>query len=168
MINNINIRRATKNDVKYINDIVNENIRNGFANWSYTERTLDEAIEWFNAHNSKEYCIFVSAENNIITGYGSLSPLRQKDGYWPVAENSVYVHKDYQGRNIGSALLNALIKSAKESRLRVISAWIDSENIKSIKMHEKFGFYLSGELRNIGEKFGKKRSVTIMQLDLEN
>jgi phosphinothricin acetyltransferase len=167
MNNNIIIRKATIDDVKSINEIVNDAIKNSYSNWSYTERTLDKAIEWFYFHNSKEYCIFVSTQNDVITGYGSLSPLREKDGYWPVAENSVYVHKDYRGKKIGSALLKSLIRAAKDSRLRVISAWIDSENILSIKMHEKFGFCIAGELKSIGEKFGRKRSLTIMQLDLE-
>lgn len=168
MNNTINIREATLDDIKDINDIVNDNIKYGFANWSFTERTLEEAIEWFNAHESIEHCVFVAVEDDIVIGYGSLSPLRDKDGYWPVAENSVYVHKEHRGKKIGSSLLKKLIETAKESRLRVISAWIDSENKQSICMHEKFGFYIAGELKNIGEKFGKKRSLTIMQLDLED
>ena len=166
MYNNVVIRKAKIDDVEQINDIINHSIKTSYSNWAWNERSYEKAKEWFYEHNNKQHCIFVSTENDKVTGYGSLSKLRAKEGYWPVVENSVYVHKDYRGKKIGTALMNVLIKTAIKYNLWAISAWIDSGNTKSIVMHKKFGFYIIGELKNIGEKFNKKRSVTIMQLDL--
>ena len=78
----------------------------------------------------------------------------------------VYIHKDFRRRKIGTLLMETLIERAKSSGLRAISAWIDSGNEESIKMHENFGFYITGEMKNAGEKLGQRRSVTIMQLDI--
>ncbi len=166
MHNKITLRKAQEKDVSAINEINNDAIKNSCSNWAWSERSFYDAMKWFNEHDSDKYCIFVSEDNGNVTGYGSLSPLRSKEGYWPVAENSVYVHKEYRGQGIGTALMEALIERAKHTGLWAVSAWIDSENLESIAMHKKFGFYITGELKSIGEKFGEKRSVTIMQLDL--
>ena len=83
-------------------------------------------------------------------------------------ENSVYVHNNYRQQGIGKALMCVLIDKAKECNLYAISAWIDSCNKKSIVMHKQFGFYIAGELKNVGQKFDMMRSVTIMQLDLKD
>lgn len=160
------IRKASIKDVEAINDIVNEEIRNSSSNWAWSERSYSDALEWFNKHNGSRYCVFVAEDNGTVVGYGSLSEFRHKEGYWPVAENSVYIHKDFRRQNIGTMLMEALIVHAKTSDLLAISAWIDSGNLESIKMHNKFGFYITGQMKNVGEKFREKRSVTIMQLDL--
>ncbi len=165
MKNKIIIRRANFNDVKQINEIVNEAIRTSASNWAWAERSYDDAVSWFNEHNEDKYCIFVAETNDKVVGYSSFSKLRSKKGYWPVVENSVYIHKDYRGQGLGKALLKKLIDYGKNMSIWAISAWIDSCNIESIKLHEKFGFYITGELKNVGEKFNEKRSVTIMQYD---
>lgn len=166
MKNDIRIRRAELEDLKAINVILNHSILNSSSNWAWTVRSYEDAVEWFKQHNTKKYCIFVSEQDGNITGYASLSKMREKEGYWPVVENSVYVHKDYRGMKIGEALLVKLIHRANECDIWAISAWIDSGNVASIKLHEKYDFYKAGELKNNGDKFGEKRSVTIMQLDL--
>jgi phosphinothricin acetyltransferase len=165
MKNDVVIRKAELKDVKYINEIFNHYIRTSHSNWAWTERSYRDAVKWYEEHNSDKLCIFVAEKNSQIAGYGSLSELRNREGYWPVVENSVYVDKGYTGEGIGKKLLKTLIDRAKECDIWAISAWIDSGNLHSIEVHKKFGFYIAGELKNIGEKFGEKRSVTIMQLD---
>ncbi len=165
MKNEIYIRKATLEDVKDINDIVNEAIRTSASNWAWSERSYEDALQWFKGHDDNKYFIFVAEIDGKPVGYSSFSKLRDKKGYWPVVENSVYVHKDFRGRGIGASLLEKLILSGKDSDIWAISAWIDSCNKESILLHEKFGFYITGELKNVGEKFNEKRSVTIMQYD---
>ncbi len=159
---------ATRQDVPAINEIVNHNIRTGTSNWAWEERSLEEAYGWFEAHDVKGlYPLYVMKHDNKVVGFASLSPFREKAGYWPVAENTVYVHDDYQKRGIGRALMEKIIEHALQSGLKVITAWIDSTNGGSILMHEKLGFYHVGEMKDIGEKWNKSCSVTIMQLDIK-
>ena len=166
MCNEILLRAAQEKDVAAINDILNEAIKNSCSNWAWTERSYEKALEWFNNHDCGKYCIFVAESDGVIAGYASLSEFRNREGYWPVVENSVYIHKDFRRKKIGTMLMKALIGSARENDVKVISAWIDSQNLESIEMHKKFDFYVTGEMRNVGEKFAQRRSVTIMQLDL--
>ena len=165
MKNELTIRKARAEDVPAINDILNQAIENTCVNWAWNKRSLEDAQKWFDEHDNERYCIYVAEVDGTVAGYGSLSAFRNREGYWPVAENSVYVHKDFRGRKIGSTLLKKLIDNARESGLGAITAWIDSENRQSIKLHEKYGFYITGEMKNVGEKLGERRSVTIMQID---
>jgi L-amino acid N-acyltransferase len=160
------MRPAVEADVPQINGMVNYFIRETTVNWSWEERSMEEALAWFRDHKPPFHPIYVIEEDDIIVAYGSLSHFRPKAGYWPVAENSVYVRPEYKGRGMGKALMKQLIEDAKTSGLWAITAWISSENADSILFHEKLGFYYNGEMRNIGDKFGRKLSVTIMQLDL--
>jgi len=164
---NYSLELATEKDVAQINKIINYYIETSGANWSWHPRSLDEAKEWFLSHNYSIHPIYVAkTEDNIVIGYASLSSFRGKDGYWPVAENSIYLHKDYIGQNIGNKLMEILLNHAYKSKLEVVTAWIDSQNISSIDFHKKWGFEVVGQMKNIGYKFNKRHSVTILQLSV--
>jgi L-amino acid N-acyltransferase len=160
------MRPATVEDVPKINDIVNWYIRETAVNWSWEERPMEEALTWFHGHQPPYHPIFVIEENDAILAFGSLSHFRPKAGYWPVAENSVYVRHDCKGHGFGTALMKKLIEHARGSGLKAITAWINDDNAESIRLHEKLGFYHTGRMTGIGEKFGKPLSVIIMQLDI--
>lgn len=163
----MHIRHAEADDIGAINTIVNYYINNSLSNWSWSKRPLEEAIEWFNAHGAESrYPVFVAECDGIIAGYASLSPFRNKDGYRNIAENSVYLMPQYQGRGIGTSLMERLINHAKAKGLWVITAWIDSSNEGSIDFHRKFGFEYVGEMKNIGQKWDRECSLTIINLDL--
>jgi L-amino acid N-acyltransferase len=160
------IREATAADMPQINDIVNWYIRETTVNWSWSERPMEEAMEWFHGHTPPRHPILVAEDEGIILAFASLSGLRAKEGYWPVAENSVYVLPDHRGLGLGTALMERLITHARASGLRVISAWVSDDNQDSIRFHEKLGFYRTGTLPGVGEKFGRRLGVAILQMDL--
>lgn len=161
------LREATAEDMPKINEIVNWYIRETTANWSWEERSEQEAMAWFEAHRPPYHPVYVIDDGGCVLAYGSLSHFRPRAGYWPVAENSVYVRHDCKGMGLGKALMQRLIADAKASGLRVITAWVSDDNTESVRFHEKLGFRSVGALTNIGEKFGRRLGVVIMQLDLE-
>ncbi len=161
------IRPAEESDLPQINDMVNHFIRHTTVNWSYDDRPMEEALAWFRQHQPPRYPLYVVEQDGQVAAYGCLSPFRPKAGYWPVAENSVYVRPEYKGRGMGKALMQRLIADARQSGLRVITAWVDADNQESITFHERLGFRRVGEMRGIGEKFGRRLSVAILDLDLE-
>ncbi len=161
------LRAAVKEDVPKINGIVNWYIRETTVNWSWEERTEQEALAWFDAHQPPYHPVYVTDDGGEILAFGSLSHFRPKSGYWPVAENSVYVRHDCKGIGLGTALMQRLIADGKTSGLRVITAWVSDDNPSSVRFHEKLGFRRTGEMPGIGEKFGRKLGVVILQLELE-
>ena len=55
--------------------------------------------------------------NETVVGHTYLSPFRgHMLSYGPTVELSLFVHPDYQSRNIGSRLLAAVLESAKAPR----------------------------------------------------
>jgi len=159
---------ASAGDVRQINKIVNYYIEQSGANWSWKPLTLWQSKRWFLSHDFSLHPIFVakSMEGKVI-GFSSLSPFRPKSGYWPVAENSIYVDNNYHNQQIGTKLMEATLNHAYASKLEAVTAWIDSENKSSIDFHKKWGFELVGEMKNIGDKWNVRRSVTIMQLSVK-
>lgn len=159
------IRDACAADVEAINHLYNHYQRNSFALWRWRERTSGEAMEWLGAHTGR-YCALVAVQGDKLLGFASLSPFRPSEGYWPTAENSIYVQPDCTGQGVGRALMASLAARARAGGLRHIVAVIDSENQPSIDFHAGLGFVLRGTLPNIGEKWNKERSATFMQLTL--
>ena len=161
------MRPAVEADIPQINDMVNYFIRETTVNWSYEERTMEEAQAWFHAHKPPFHPIYVIEQEGQIAAFGSLSAFRPKPGYWPVAENSIYVREPYKGQGMGKAIMQRLIEDGKKSGLRVITAWVDADNADSVTFHERLGFQRVGEMPNIGEKFGRRLGVVILNLNLE-
>lgn len=162
-----NIFLACTSDIKQINDISNYYIETSASNWSWKPMSLRERKKWFKKHNSNSHPIYVAkTKDDKVLGFCSLSPFRKEDGYWSIAENSIYVDHKYLSQNIGNNLMEKLINHAKSSKLEAITAWIDSGNTSSIDFHKKWDFYIVGEMKNIGDKFEYRHSVTIMQLSV--
>lgn len=57
--------------------------------------------------------------------------------------NYIAVHPDYQGQNIGSALLSAVLKNLQVQKLSLSLVPVD--NPKTIKWYKEKGFYVSHE-----------------------
>lgn len=64
-------------------------------------------------------------------------------------------------------LLEELIKRCEEAGMRQMVAMIgDSENLGSVRVHEKCGFEHTGLLKKAGWKFGRWVDVVLMQRQL--
>ena len=79
----------------------------------------------------------------------------------------MYVRSDQRGQGLGPLLLQALIERAKRAELHVMVAAIESGNRASIRLHQRLGFVTSGQLPQVGRKFGRWLDLTFMQLMLE-
>jgi phosphinothricin acetyltransferase len=62
--------------------------------------------------------------------------------------------------------MKEIIKIADEREYATMVAGIDSENIISIKLHEKLGFEFSGVIKKAGFKFGKWLDLAFYQMEL--
>lgn len=110
--------------------------------------------EWNKGH--LQNCRLVAMdENGQMVGWAALTPVSGRCVYAGVAEVSVYVHPDHQGKGIGKALLKELIAESEKQNLWLLEAGIFPENKASIKIHEQNGF------RKVGyrEKIGKMKNV---------
>lgn len=161
------IRPMTIEDIEKVLDIFNDAIINTTAAYHVEPQTLEEKRQWFLAKQKVNDPMFVYEENGEVIGFVTYSQFRSYEGYKYSMEHSVYVDKNHHGKGIGKILLQKIIDEAKIRGVKTLIAVIDSENIGSIKMHEKFGFYFAGRLKNVGYKFDKWLDIVYYQLDIE-
>ncbi|MET0971296.1 MAG: N-acetyltransferase family protein, partial [Tardiphaga sp.] len=81
-------------------------------------------------------------------------------------EHSVYVTDEAQRRGIGKMLLAALITEARVMGKRVMVGAIDASNYASLALHEHMGFEETGRMHGVGEKFGRRLDMVLVQLML--
>ena len=87
-------------------------------------------------------------------------------GYRYTVEHSVYVLDAAQGKGLGKLLLAALIEEARGMGKRVMVGAIDAANYASLALHETMGFEETGRMPGVGEKFGKRLDLVLVQLTL--
>lgn len=99
-----------------------------------------------------------------VDGFAYASQFRDRPAYRHCGETSVYVAPDAQRTGIGNALLMALISSARRAGFRELIAVIgDAENEASVGLHHSCGFRRAGLLTGVGEKFGRRLDIVLMQ-----
>lgn len=164
----MSIRYAVKEDCAAIAAIYNHAVINTAAIWNDQTVDAENRIAWFEARALLGYPVIVSEENGVVTGYASFGDWRAFDGFCHTVEHSVYVHPEHQGKGLGLALMVRLIEEAKRIGKHVMVAGIEAQNQGSIHLHQKLGFTITGQMPQVGTKFGRWLELTFMQLQLDN
>ena len=162
------IRYASKDDCAAIAEIYNHAVIHTAAIWNDKIVDTDNRIAWFDARQRAGYPVLVSEEHGVITGYASFGDWRAFDGFRHTVEHSVYVHPAYQGKGLGRSLLVALIAEGKRLHKHVMVAGIEAHNQASLHLHETLGFITTGQMPQVGTKFGRWLDLTFMQLQLDD
>lgn len=162
------IRYACKEDCAAIAEIYNHAVLHTAAIWNDSTVDTDNRIAWFEARQQLGYPVLVSEENGTVTGYASFGDWRAFDGFRHTVEHSVYVHPAHQGKGLGRLLLTQLIDEARHIGKHVMVAGIESQNLASLQLHASLGFITTGEMPQVGTKFGRWLDLTFMQLQLDN
>jgi L-amino acid N-acyltransferase len=156
------IRPATEKDQHAIMEIYNDAVLNTTATFDTDVRSFEKQMEWWSKHK-KNHPVFVSEENGMVTGWASLSPWSDRCAYDTTVEVSVYIHKDFRAKGLGSKLLEVVtLEGGKVGNHTVISR-ITEGNGSSIHIHEKLGYTHVGVMKEVGFKFGKFLDVNMMQ-----
>ncbi|MDN5314204.1 MAG: L-amino acid N-acyltransferase [Clostridiales bacterium] len=158
----VKFRRAEEHDLPIIRNILGYYILNTTATWRYEVPDEYKMKQWFEQHNKPSRPIIVAVIEGMVVGYASLSDFRNGEGYWPCAENSVYLSQEVCGYGIGYKLMEILLRIAEQTELEYIIAGIDADNKSSIKFHRKLGYTESGTINNIGNKFGRNLDLLFM------
>lgn len=106
----------------------------------------------------------VALVDGAVAGYAYANTYRSRVAYQWTVENSVYVDAAYQGRGVGSALMQGLIDACTQRGYRQMVAVIgEPSNAASIRLHERFGFRMVGIFRGLGRKHGRWLDTVQMQ-----
>ena len=157
------IRLSTEADQEAILDIYNDAVVNTAATFDTELRTMEKQMAWYRNHK-KNHPVIVAEAGGKVVGWASLSPWSDRCAYDTTVEVSVYVHKDFRARGIGSKLLEWVTLEGKKAGNHTVLSRITQGNESSIHIHEKFGYRHVGVMKEVGFKFGKFLDVHMMQL----
>ena len=163
----IKIRPAIFSDIDTILEIVNHQILHSTSNYDYEPHDFETQKLWFEKKLENNFPVIVAEFENGTIGYATYGSFREKIGYQFTVEHSVYVAQEFIGKGIGKLLLAELIGLAKDQGYHVMIGAIDADNSGSITFHEKFGFKVTGTIREVGYKFDHWLDLVLMQLILE-
>ena len=161
------LRDAVQADLPGIRDIYNDAVLNTTAIWNEQAVDLDNRQAWYSARQAQRYPILVAVDAaDQVLGYASFGDWRPFEGFRHTVEHSVYIRADQRGNGLGAQLMRALIERARACDKHVMVAAIESGNASSIRLHERLGFTLNGQMPQVGTKFGRWLDLTFMQLIL--
>ncbi|UVL62200.1 N-acetyltransferase family protein [Pseudomonas sp. B21-012] len=161
------LRDAVPADLPGIREIYNDAVLNTTAIWNEQAVDLANRQAWFDARQAQGYPILVAVDaGEQVLGYASFGDWRPFEGFRHTVEHSVYIRSDQRGNGLGPRLMQALIERARACNKHVMVAAIESGNSASIRLHQRLGFTLNGQMPQVGVKFGRWLDLTFMQLIL--
>ncbi|MBH3339861.1 N-acetyltransferase [Pseudomonas mendocina] len=162
------IANASEADLPGILAIYNDAVQHTTAIWNETLVDLANRRAWLTERTAAGFPVLAARDTSgEVIGYASYGTWRSIEGFRHTVEHSVYVRADQRGQGLGPALMQALIERAREAGLHVMVAAIESENAASIRLHQRIGFVTTGQMPQVGRKFGRWLDLTFMQLTLE-
>jgi L-amino acid N-acyltransferase YncA len=105
----------------------------------------------------------VARENGRVLAWAALAPVSDRCAYTGVAENSIYVAPDAQGRGVGRELLGALVSGAEQAGIWTVQTGIFPENQASVRLHQACGFRIVGVRERLGRLHGRWRDVLLLE-----
>ncbi|MEZ5938302.1 MAG: N-acetyltransferase family protein [Hyphomonadaceae bacterium] len=158
---------ADESHLQGITAIYNQAVRETFSIWSETEITVEQRRRWLHARRNASFPVIVAVRRipgrpDDVIGYGSYGVFRDFPGYANTVEHSVYVRPDAHGQGVGRALLLDLIERARTQNVTTMVGGVDSQNAASIALHRALGFEKQGELKGVGQKFGRSLDLIFM------
>ena len=79
---------------------------------------------------------------------------------------AIYVDPNARSKALGTQLLEKIIEIAPTYGIKNIISVVTTDNLPSIKFHERNGFHKEGQINDIAFKFGKNLGVIYYKLVL--
>ena len=163
------IREAGVDDVEAITALTNALIPTTTYEWREEPFSVEDRRAWLAAKVAAGMPVLVADDGGDVVGWAGYGDFRDT-GRWPgyrfTVEHTVHVREDHWGRGVGRRLMEALLERGRAAGKRVMVAAIDASNVDSVLFHERLGFAEVGRLPGVGDKFGRRLDLVLMQRDL--
>ena len=163
----VRIRAALESDMPAVQEIYAHYVSKTTASFEDDPPTVAEMTARWQRITARKMPFLVAVRGKRVLGYAYASPFRERSAYRYTCEDSIYVTPDSLGRDVGNALMTALINCCVALGFRQMIAVIgDSANAASLALHSRHGFYVIGALSSVGYKFGRWSDAVFMQRSL--
>lgn len=165
------VRDANVADLEAIREIYNAFIPTTTIAWSEQLQTPAEREAWFARQTERGHAVLVAEDDGEVVGFAAYADFRGA-GVWPgyrfTVEHTIHVRDVAWGRGVGRQLLEALIDRAHGDGIHVMVGAVDSDNVESLRFHERLGFVEVGRMPEIGTKFGRWLDLVLVQRVLDD
>jgi len=163
----VRVRLAVEADIAAVQEIYAHYVSKTTASFEDDPPTVAEMTARWQRVTARNMPWLVAVRGKTVLGYAYAAPFRDRSAYRYTCEDSVYVANNALGRDIGNALMTALINRCTALGFRQMIAVIgDSANAASLALHSRHGFYVIGALSSVGYKFGRWSDAVFMQRSL--
>ena len=152
------IRPLIESDFKKVASIYRKGLDTGFATFETNVPSWDIWDQKF-----LPVCRFVIEDQNGIVGWCALSKISDRAVYRGVAEDTIYIDPQYQGKKLGRQLLNHLISESEKMGFWSLFAAIFPQNKASIALHKNCGFRIISIREKIAQRNGKWYDNVLME-----
>jgi len=153
------IRAMEEKDWMSVYDIYRQGMETNLATFTVENLSYEE----FDHERLKEGR-FVLLDEQKVAGWTTLKQAYTIPQYHGVAEVSIYIDQNYQGKGVGSRLLNHLVDYSERIGLWTLEADIFANNYGSQRLHEKCGFRKVGYREKLGkDQYGIWRDSVLME-----
>jgi phosphinothricin acetyltransferase len=159
------IRAAHEGDLAALTALYNHYIENTAITFDTEPWTIEQRREWLSHYHptGRHRLLVAEGAGGNLVGYASSSKFRPKAAYDTSVETSVYVAPDTHGQGIGTALYSALFEILATEDVHRAIAGVTLPNEKSIALHQKFGFLVTGTMTEVGRKFDRYWDVAWLE-----
>ena len=162
-MSDLKVRLATLDDAEATRAMYNLEVETSIVTFDLRARSLEEQRSWIADRSGAHAVIVAEDPAGELVGFASLSPWRARPAYKTSVEDSVYIHRDHQGKGIGALLLRELLEVAVSHGFHAVFARIVGGHEASVALHASQGFEVVGVEREVGRKFGQWLDVTLME-----
>ena len=148
------IRIALESDIPAMLAIYAPFVENTTVSFEYDVPTEEVFLQRFRGI-TEQFPWLVWEEDGRVLGYAYAAKPFERAGYSWCAEPSIYLHDDARGRGIGRKLYAVLEAILEQQGYCVLYSLITSENLASIRFHEKCGYTTTAVFPECGRKFGR-------------
>lgn len=158
VVHSYSIRSMETSDMPQVMEIY----RIGIAAQDATFETDESLSTWENNHFPNSRFVLVNESEQII-GWCALLKVHTQAYFQGIAETSIYLLPEFQGKGLGKILLEKLIIDSEEQGFWTLQAYVFAENIKSLKLHQKMGFQLVGKRNKLGKINDSWKDVLLLE-----
>ena len=154
-------RLARQSDLPEIVDIYNQTIDSRMVTADTEAQSVDSKQSWFESHTENRP-LYVVTENEKVIAWLSFKSFYGRPAYDGTVEVAIYVDSEQRGKKLGQQLLKFALSLSPELGIETVLAFIFSHNTPSMRLFQKYGFAVWGELPNVAKMDDNEYSLTIL------